>query len=42
MLQTGDRQPDAVSLYRSIGYRTVDVFPPYDIIDNSICLEKSL
>lgn len=42
VLQTGDRQPDAVALYRSIGYRTVDVFPPYDIIRNSICFEKSL
>ncbi|WP_108248660.1 GNAT family N-acetyltransferase [Planctomonas deserti] len=42
VLQTGDRQPDAVSLYRSIGYRTIDVFPPYDIIHNSICFEKAL
>ena len=42
VLQTGDRQPDAVTLYRSIGYRTVDVFPPYDLIGNSICFEKSL
>jgi GNAT superfamily N-acetyltransferase len=42
VLQTGDRQPDAVSLYRSIGYRAVDVFPPYDIISNSLCFEKAL
>jgi GNAT superfamily N-acetyltransferase len=42
VLQTGDRQPDAVSLYRSIGYRAVEVFPPYDIIENSICFEKAL
>ena len=42
VLQTGDRQPDAVRLYESIGYRQVPVFDPYREITNSICFEKRL
>src|SRR3954469_1528001 len=29
ILQTGDRQPDAVALYRSLGYRPIPIYPPY-------------
>ena len=42
VLQTGDRQPDAVRLYEGIGYRRVPVFDPYRPITNSMCFEKRL
>lgn len=42
LLQTGDRQPDAVRLYESIGYRRVPVYDPYKPITNSMCFEKRL
>jgi GNAT superfamily N-acetyltransferase len=43
ILQTGDRQPDAVALYQSIGYRPIPIYPPYtDAIPFSMCFEKLL
>ncbi|MDX6741104.1 GNAT family N-acetyltransferase [Actinocorallia sp. A-T 12471] len=42
ILQTGDRQPDAVRLYEREGYRHIPVFPPYAAITFSICMEKRL
>ncbi|WP_292872917.1 GNAT family N-acetyltransferase [Microbacterium sp.] len=42
ILQTGDRQPDAVALYEHIGYTRIPVFAPYLPIDFSICLAKDL
>ncbi|MFC3499732.1 GNAT family N-acetyltransferase [Micromonospora krabiensis] len=38
VLQTGDRQPDAVRLYERAGYRPVPVFPPYQALPYSRCL----
>ncbi|MEU1754032.1 GNAT family N-acetyltransferase [Micromonospora matsumotoense] len=37
VLQTGDRQPDAVRRYVRAGYRPVPVFPPYDALPYSRC-----
>lgn len=42
ILQTGDRQPDAVALYESLGYRPIPVYEPYLPITNSLCFEKQL
>lgn len=43
ILQTGDRQPDAVRLYERSGYTPIPVYEPYiDTIPFSICLEKRL
>ncbi|MFB4301776.1 GNAT family N-acetyltransferase [Actinomadura sp. NTSP31] len=42
VLQTGDRQPDAVRLYEREGYTRIPVFPPYEWLTFSICMEKSL
>lgn len=42
ILQTGDRQPDAVALYEHIGYHRIPTFPPYLPIAFSICLAKDL
>ncbi|MEV0940909.1 GNAT family N-acetyltransferase [Micromonospora wenchangensis] len=37
VLQTGDRQPDAVRRYERAGYRPIAVFPPYDALPYSRC-----
>ncbi|MEY2848489.1 MAG: hypothetical protein RI885_1154 [Actinomycetota bacterium] len=42
ILQTGDRQPEAVALYQSIGYRPIPIYEPYVAITNSLCFEKRL
>ncbi len=42
ILQTGDRQPEAVALYESLGYRPIPVYEPYLAITNSLCFEKRL
>nr|WP_166759716.1 GNAT family N-acetyltransferase [Frigoribacterium faeni] len=43
ILQTGDRQPEAVRLYERVGYRPIPTYEPYvDALPNSICFEKPL
>lgn len=42
ILQTGDRQPDAVALYEHIGYTRIPTYPPYLEITFSNCFEKHL
>jgi GNAT superfamily N-acetyltransferase len=42
VLQTGDRQPDAVRLYERHGYQRVPLFEPYLDLSYSICCAKSL
>ncbi len=43
LLETGIRQPGAIALYRSLGYRAVHTFPPY-VGDNhvALCFAKPL
>nr|WP_254281028.1 GNAT family N-acetyltransferase [Frigoribacterium sp. VKM Ac-2836] len=41
ILQTGDRQPDAVALYEKIGFTRIPTYEPYvTTIPQSICFEK--
>lgn len=43
ILQTGDRQPEAVALYTRLGYRPIPIYPPYaDTVPFSLCFEKPL
>lgn len=42
VLQTGNRQPEAIALYLGVGYREIPVFPPYDVMDVSVCFGKEL
>lgn len=42
ILQTGDRQPEAIALYERIGYRPIEVFPPYTRFPASRCFAKPL
>jgi GNAT superfamily N-acetyltransferase len=41
-LETGDRQPEAVGLYRSAGYEPIAKYGPYVDDERSLCLEKRL
>lgn len=43
ILQTGDRQPEAVQLYERLGYTRIPIYEPYvEAIPFSICFEKQL
>ncbi|GGF21233.1 GNAT family N-acetyltransferase [Subtercola lobariae] len=43
ILQTGDRQPEAVALYEKLGYTPIAIYEPYvEAIPFSLCFEKLL
>jgi GNAT superfamily N-acetyltransferase len=42
VLETGDRQPEALGLYGSSGYARIPCYPPYDSRALSLCFEKRL
>ena len=42
VLETGDRQPEALGLYVSAGYERIPCYPPYSERSLSLCFEKRL
>jgi putative acetyltransferase len=40
ILETGQRQPEAISLYRKNGYKLIPNYGQYAEIENSVCFEK--
>lgn len=42
ILETGKRQPDAISLYKKNGYSSIPNYGQYAGVDNSVCFEKKL
>lgn len=42
ILQTGDRQPEAIALYQRIDYAPIEVFEPYVRFAGSRCFAKDL
>ena len=42
VLETGKRQPEAIELYKSKGYKIIPNYGQYIGIDNSICFEQIL
>ncbi len=42
VLETGDRQPEALGLYQSSGYEPIPCYPPYSERSLSLCFEKKL
>lgn len=42
ILETGQRQPEAISLYRRSGYRRIANYGQYVGVRNSVCFEKNL
>jgi GNAT superfamily N-acetyltransferase len=43
ILQAGDQQPEAVALYRKLGWSPIPVYEPYiETMPHSLCFEKPL
>jgi putative acetyltransferase len=42
VLETGDRQPEALGLYVSAGYQRIPCYEPYASRELSLCFEKAL
>lgn len=42
ILETGIKQPEAISLYKKNGYRFMDNYGQYEGIENSVCFDKLL
>lgn len=42
ILQTRETCVEAVSLYKSIGYKKIDNYPPYEEMEQAICFYKEL
>ena len=42
VLETGLRQPEAVSLYKKNGFQITENYPPYVHMKNSVCFKKEL
>jgi len=42
ILETGKRQPEAISLYKKAGYKLIPNYGQYQGVENSICFEKEL
>ena len=42
VLETGDRQPEALGLYTSSGYERIPCYGPYASRELSLCFEKAL
>ena len=42
ILETGKNQPEAINLYQKQEYTIIPNYPPYEAIDNSVCMKKTL
>jgi GNAT superfamily N-acetyltransferase len=42
ILETGKKQPEAIRLYQKSNYTIIPNYPPYEEVDNSVCMKKTL
>jgi len=42
ILETGDKMPEAISLYHKCGFKVIPNYGQYEHISSSICFEKAL
>lgn len=42
ILETGKKQPEAISMYQKAGYAVIENFGPYKIVENSVCMTKKI
>lgn len=42
LLETGIKQPEAINLYKNIGYEIIENYGPYIGDSNSVCMKKAL
>ncbi len=40
VLETGLKQPEAITLYRKCGYETISNYGQYAAVENSVCMKK--
>jgi putative acetyltransferase len=42
ILETGNKQQEAVTLYQKVGYEVIPNYGPYEKVKSSICMQKKL
>ena len=42
ILETGKKQPEAISLYQKCGYTLIPNYGQYAAVENSVCMQKQL
>ncbi|MBK6964973.1 MAG: GNAT family N-acetyltransferase [Bacteroidales bacterium] len=42
ILETGKKQPEAITLYQKAGYRIIKNFGQYEHVENSVCMTRDL
>ena len=42
ILETGKKQPEAISLYQKAGYSITKNYGQYEGVENSVCMEKAI
>ena len=42
ILETGQKQPEAIQLYQKSGYAIIPNYGPYAQVENSVCMEKTI
>lgn len=42
ILQTRPIMPDAIALYKKLGYYQIENYPPYDKLEGAVCYAKNL
>lgn len=42
VLETGNKQLEAIAMYEKLGYSIIPNYPPYENIPTSICMHKAL
>ena len=42
VLETIKKQPEAIALYQKSGYTVIPNYPPYENVENSVCMKKTL
>lgn len=42
VLETGDKMPEAIGLYKKSGYKIIQNYGQYENVESSICFEKKL
>ena len=42
ILQTREKMTAAVAMYKALGYRYIDNYPPYDKLEGAVCLAKNI
>jgi putative acetyltransferase len=42
ILETGNKQPEAIALYHKSGYKNIPNYGQYENVENSVCMSKAI